>query len=185
MPVHRVRTPFLIAIGGLSGTGKSTLARALIGEFDDQARVLRSDVERKAMFGVSEVTPLGAAGYTAQATAAVYAHLTTQAKITLESGQSVLVDAVYARALERDAIQSVADMLRVPFAGFWLEAPLGVRVARIAGRRDDASEATATIAARQERYDLGDLRWHRIDAGQAPDVTLAQASAAGMTMFSA
>ena len=67
--------PQLIAVGGLSGTGKSMLARALATAFPPSpgAVVLRSDVERKALFGVAETEPLPEAAYAPEATAKVYA----------------------------------------------------------------------------------------------------------------
>jgi predicted kinase len=67
--------PKLVAIGGLSGTGKSLLARTLASEIMPMpgAVVLRSDIERKVMFGVAEAETLPKSAYTAEATAKVYA----------------------------------------------------------------------------------------------------------------
>ena len=60
----RTRPGRLVAIGGLSGSGKSTLAAALAPGID--ARVLRSDVIRKRLFGVAPETRLPASAYTAE-----------------------------------------------------------------------------------------------------------------------
>ncbi|HUD87393.1 MAG TPA: phosphotransferase, partial [Xanthobacteraceae bacterium] len=62
--------PQFIAVGGLSGTGKSRLARALAPHIAPMpgAVIVRSDVERKALFGVGETEKLPAAAYTAAAT---------------------------------------------------------------------------------------------------------------------
>jgi len=60
----RPRPSRLIAIGGLSGSGKSTLAAALAPAIG--ARVLRSDVIRKRLFGVAPETPLPASAYAQQ-----------------------------------------------------------------------------------------------------------------------
>src|SRR5690242_7621846 len=67
--------PGLVAIGGLSGTGKSLLARALAPAITPLpgAVVLRSDIERKTLFGAAETARLPKAAYTADATAKVYA----------------------------------------------------------------------------------------------------------------
>ena len=56
--------PVLVAIGGLSGTGKSALARALAPFLAPEpgAVVVRSDVERKILFGVDETERLSAGG---------------------------------------------------------------------------------------------------------------------------
>ena len=62
----RPRAPCLIAIGGLSGSGKSTLARRLapfVGAAPG-ALIVRSDVIRKTLLGVSPLTRLGPEGYT-------------------------------------------------------------------------------------------------------------------------
>ncbi len=66
--------PKLIAVGGLSGTGKSELARALAADLlpAPGAVLLRSDVERKVMFGVAETDRLPAQAYDAAATRKVY-----------------------------------------------------------------------------------------------------------------
>ncbi|WP_354957848.1 AAA family ATPase [Sphingobium sp. CECT 9361] len=81
--------PRLIAIGGLSGTGKSTLARTLgdaVGR-SPGARILRSDVLRKRLAGVFAETPLPASGYTAEASRATYMALDGLAWAALATGQ--------------------------------------------------------------------------------------------------
>ena len=98
--------PQLIAVGGLSGTGKSILARALASAFLPLpgAVVLRSDIERKALFRVKETQPLPEAAYAPEATAKVYAVLAEKARRVTAAGYSVIVDAVFARADERSDI---------------------------------------------------------------------------------
>src|SRR3546814_8300461 len=59
-------SPRLVAIGGLSGTGKSTIAKLVapcLGRAPG-ARILRSDVLRKRLAGVPPETPLPRASYT-------------------------------------------------------------------------------------------------------------------------
>ena len=58
-------SPALVAVGGLSGTGKSVLARALAPDIapDPGAVILRSDVTRKALFGAGETEPLPQEAY--------------------------------------------------------------------------------------------------------------------------
>ena len=65
------KPPMLVAIGGLSGTGKSVLARGLAGLIEPPpgAVIVRSDVVRKHLFGVSETTALPEAAYQADTTA--------------------------------------------------------------------------------------------------------------------
>jgi 2-phosphoglycerate kinase len=52
--------PLLVAIGGLSGTGKSTIAARLASSVGPApgALLVRSDVERKRLFGVPETQRL-------------------------------------------------------------------------------------------------------------------------------
>ena len=61
--------------------------------------------------------------------------------------------------------------------GIWLDAPLEVRLARIAARKGDASDADAEVAkAQEDPEDLG-AGWHRIDASGTVDETIANALA--------
>ena len=93
----------LIAVGGLSGTGKSALARALAPEIAPEpgAVHLRSDVERKVQFGVPETEKLPPQAYTREAGERVYAALYRKARRILTAGHSVIVDAVFAGGSER------------------------------------------------------------------------------------
>src|SRR3546814_4210812 len=137
----------LIAIGGLSGTGKSTLARTLgdaVGR-PPGARILRSDVLRKRLAGVFAETPLPASGYTAEASRATYMALDGLAWAALATGQGVIADAVFGMVEERDAIEEVAGRADCPFTGLWLELPEVGRIARVAERPPDASDATADV----------------------------------------
>lgn len=164
--------PRLIAIGGLSGSGKSTIAARLAPLVGGAlgARRLRSDVLRKRMAGRSPETRLPADAYTAAAHEAVYRRLGEEACTTLAAGRSVIVDAVFARADERANIAHVADRAAVPFVGLWLHAPRTVLVARVASRHGDASDADPTVVDRQMAYDVGDIgEWRSIDASPAVD----------------
>jgi predicted kinase len=171
--------PRLVAVGGLSGTGKSTLARALAPALDPApgAVHLRSDLERKALLGVKETTRLGPDAYTKAASDAVYATLYRKARLVLEAGQAAIVDAVFAKAEERTAIAAVAASLGIPFAGLWLEAAPQRLTGRVAARRNDASDATPDVVRQQLTYETGVLApsWTRVDAGGSAAETLAVA----------
>ncbi len=172
--------PMLVAVGGLSGTGKSVLARALAPDLMPApgAVVLRSDVERKALFGGGETDRLPADAYTPVVTARTYAVLVDKARRATSAGHSAVVDAVFAAPAERAAIAAVAREHGVAFCGLFLTADLATRIARIGGRAGDASDADATIAARQESYALGAMDWITVDAAGTPPQTLERAEIA-------
>ena len=172
--------PVLVAVGGLSGSGKSVLARDLAPELPPcpGAVLLRSDVERKALFGAGETERLPREAYGAEATEKVYAMLADKARRLLAAGHSALVDAVFALPAERAAVAAVASSTSVRCHGLFLTADLGVRVTRVSGRSGDASDADAKIARQQEAYDIGTLEWAKIDASGTPGDTLGHARAA-------
>ena len=158
--------PCLVAIGGLSGTGKSAQARELapwLGAAPG-AVILRSDVVRKRLYGVPDTERLGPEGYARGVTGRVYRILGEEAEAALAGGQAVVVDAVSVRPEEREALAVVARRTGVPFIGLWLEAPLSVREERVDGRRWDASDATPEIVRRQAAMDTGTVTWTRVDA---------------------
>ena len=171
--------PQLVAIGGLSGTGKSTLAAALAPDFDPApgAVHLRSDLERKALFGVAETVRLPPEAYSVEASRSVYARLCRKARLALLAGQAVVVDAVHAKPDERLLIEAVASDLSVPFCGLWLTAAGDKLAARVAARRDDASDATPQFVARQMTWDTGALSpaWATVEASAGADQTLRRA----------
>ena len=172
--------PVLVAIGGLSGTGKSALARALAPGLQPApgAVVLRSDVERKLLFGKQEHDKLTEEAYAPEATARVYATIADKARRALAAGHTAIVDAVFARPQERVVAETSAEILGVPFHGLFLDANLDTRLARVGGRGRDASDADAAVARAQESYDLGALDWTRVDASGTPEETLERARAA-------
>ena len=169
--------PQLIAIGGLSGTGKTTLATAIAPSLGRApgALHLRSDVERKHRFAVAETTRLPAGAYQSDISAMVYDTLDDLAETALRIGQAAIVDATYLRLEERDAIAAVAARAGVLFLGLWLEAPVEMLVRRVKERRRDASDATGSVVVSQARQTIGILAWHRLDSSQTLDALKAAA----------
>ena len=167
----------LVAIGGLSGTGKSTLAMRLAPALGllPGARVLRSDVIRKCLFGLAPEMPLPPAAYAPEVTRRVYDAIRDKAAAALAAGYCVILDAVSLRPEERTAFAALAEKAGVPFTGLWLEAPAETMKARLGTRRGDASDATAAVLAGQLGRDPGALDWQRLAASGDPDQTLAAA----------
>jgi uncharacterized protein len=171
--------PTLVAVGGLSGTGKSVLARALAPSLMPQpgAIVLRTDVLRKQHFGVHETDRLPESAYQPDATAKIYELLVQRALRILVQGHSVIVDAVFARESERAAIREAARSLNARFVGLFLQTDLATRLNRLRRREGDASDATPEIAGLQEKYDIGAIDWTMMDASGASEQTLKRCQA--------
>lgn len=162
----RPASPRLLAIGGLSGSGKTTLALKLAPEIGRApgAVVIRSDVERKRQAGVALEERMPAGSYTAAASVEVYAGIYARAERVLRAGHSVILDAVFAKEDERRAVEALAARLGIPFEGIWLDVAKEVAQSRIAGRTNDASDATPALVERQFDYDLGTIGWRRRQA---------------------
>lgn len=162
------RAPRLIITHGLAGCGKTFASNALL-QSDDPACArmlrLRSDVERRRLFGLRRNQRSGAAInagiYDASAHQRTYAHLQDAARMLLQAGWSVIVDAAFLRRTERDDFHALAVGCGV---GFALLAPqagvdeLRRRISERQSRGDDASEATLEVLDRQLQWiePLGD-----------------------------
>jgi uncharacterized protein len=158
----------IVALGGLSGSGKSTVAAQLAPMLGGGAgaRLLASDRLRKEAFGVGPETRLPPDAYAPEVSEQVYADLRRRAGAIAGAGGAVIVDAVHARPAERAAIADAAAGAGAAFLGVWLDAPPDVLRARVAARRGDVSDAGPAVLERQLGYDLGALDWMRCDAGR-------------------
>jgi len=170
----------LLAVGGLSGSGKSTLARdlaPLVGPAPG-ALHLRSDVLRKRIMGAEELTRLPAEAYRPEVSRRVYDEILDRARRALGAGHAVVLDAVYNRPEDRDAVAALARDLEVEFDGLWLEAPPETLRARTAARRGDASDATPAVVDLQLAEDTGVIDWLRIETGDSGAAPAAVAACA-------
>ncbi len=173
------RMPALIAIAGLSGTGKSTLAARLASVVAPPpcAIHLRSDLVRKALAGVEPTQRLPPDSYGPEASLSVYAELMRQARLALSAGAVTIVDAVCAKPHERDALRALAGDMNCAFCGLWLVAPPERLLARVTARHNDASDATAEVVRQQLSWanePLGE-GWRAVDAGGTVDETVQSA----------
>ncbi len=157
--------PRLIAVGGLSGSGKSSMARGLAPPLD--AIVLRSDAIRKGLRGVNEITRLSPDAYTREASQHVYSEMLLRAEMALESGANVILDAAHLDPEERARAARLASDMGLRFTGLWLEAPVEWLKERVEKRKNDVSDADASVVEWQTGYDLGEIDWHRIPANRS------------------
>jgi len=173
--------PRLVAVGGVTGTGKTRLARALAPLFGAApgALHLRSDEIRKRQHGVSPETRLPPAAYTPEASARVHEELFMMTRTALGAGHSVIADAMFLDPAMREGIAAAAGAAR--FDGLWLTAPAEVLEARVSARSGDASDADATVLRRVLAADPGPLSWHVLDA--SADAEAAARAVLGLPPF--
>jgi predicted kinase len=137
--------------------------------------VLRSDETRKQLSGVPLLQPLGPEGYSPGTSERVYDALGERAALVLRGGHSVVVDAVFARPGDRERIERVAAAASVPFGGLWLDAPESVLMSRVAGRRNDPSDADPGVVRLQRSQDAGRIDWLDLDASTSMATVLSAA----------
>lgn len=161
--------PVVVAVGGLPGTGKSTLARAIAPQLGRApgALVLRSDEIRKRQHGVPPEQRLPAEAYTEAASMAVFTTLAEDAGRAAAGGQCVIADATFLDPAHRQAIENAARQAGVPFIGLWLQAPMPELERRVIARSGDASDATLTVLRQAAEHASGPSAWQSIDAVSA------------------
>ena len=159
----------VIAIGGLPGTGKSTLARALAPELGPApgALILRSDEIRKRLAGVAPEERLGPAAYSEDATRRVNDALLDGVRTA--SGHEVIADSTFLDPALRAAVAGCGG----PFTGIWLDAPLDVLERRVAARRGrcvrrDGGGAAPAGHGRSGAYHLAQGGGGRVRVGAVP-----------------
>lgn len=179
LPVRHGQTPMLLAVGGLPGSGKSTLGLALAAEFN--AVQLRADAIRKHVGGV----PLDQKGpdylYTPEHSQLSNEHLLMLTQTLLERKWNVIVDATHVSPHARANIENMAWEIGVEFKGLWCHAPGNVLHERIAGRTGDVSDADVAvlkgfIERNGERIPDLTVAWDIIDASQTPQEMFKQAA---------
>jgi predicted kinase len=163
----------------LSGTGKSTVAKRLALDVAAApgAIILRSDVIRKRIFGRTPEERLPPEAYGHDASARAFTTLFKDAAHALGAGSAVILDATFLDGSLRERAAALAAAAGIPFRGLWLEAPDSVLIPRIGARRDDASDATAEVLARQRTAGAGLVGWTRIDASGPPSAVYGRARA--------
>jgi hypothetical protein len=165
----RARRPALLITCGLSGSGKTWMARQLGTRLN--ALHVRSDVERKRLAGLAaheeSRSPPDAGIYTLEFNELTYRRLLDCAAAALAGGELTIVDAAFLRGNERRRFLALAQQHDLPFAIVHCRAPDAVLRDRVAARtaaRDDASEAGLDLLARQPGY------WEPFGSDERPHV---------------
>lgn len=148
------RTPALIIMHGLSGSGKSMISQALLQAMG--AIRIRSDVERKRLHGMPMLEHAAdgvAAGiYSETVTQRVYGHLARLAREVIVSGYPAILDGAFLKRWQRELMRDLARELGSPFVIAGLQAPESVlceRIARRSGGGHDASDAGLAVLSHQ------------------------------------
>lgn len=159
-------SPRLVAVGGLSGSGKTTVAEALAAQVGAPpgARIVESDRIRKAMHGVPAETRLPDRAYRPEVSDRVYHEMAWRAGLILSEGGSVVADAVFDRPADRERIEKAARDRGITFSGFWLEADPLVLWQRVSERKGGPSDATIDILSRQLQRNATQVGWRKINA---------------------
>jgi uncharacterized protein len=144
--------PVLVVVGGLSGTGKSTLARAIGEELGIE--VLRTDTIRSELFGQQSSQGINAGIYQQELRAQVYGQLVQRAEERLRAGLSVILDATFQRGESIAAAHRLAKRCTAKFLALQCVCSPETAKARI-GRRlsegHDASQANADVYEQQRQ----------------------------------
>ena len=149
--------PMLLAIGGFSGTGKSTVASQVAAHLGQPpgARTLNSDRIRKGMYGVSAERPLPVSAYGPDVSKRVYEKLRQELAEVLATEQLLLPTRSLIQLHERLAIQKLAEDAKRPFYGIWLDAPEGTVLSRYSPPKGRA------VRCRRSGASCSDRTWLR------------------------
>jgi aminoglycoside phosphotransferase family enzyme/predicted kinase len=156
----------VVAVGGLPGVGKTSLARALAPELGPApgAVVVRSDEIRKRLHRLAPELRAPAWSYGPAMNGLVGAELVRAGCVLAMHGHSVILDATFLDPHDRARTERAMAATGVPFVGIWLDAPLPELEARIAARARDASDATIAVLRRAAEHHARAPDWAAVDA---------------------
>ena len=167
--------PVLIACGGLSGSGKSRVARELGGLLNPApgAVILRDDIVKKQINGCPINQHFDKAFDTPVVEKIVYDVLRQETKTAILGGCSVIVDALFYDINERKAIEKLAEELKIPFVALWMDAPFEIRLDRIQKRKRNPSDVrTLEDLEKQLSLETGEVTWLKITTDKSREETL-------------
>ena len=169
--------PTVIMIGGLMGTGKSTLALAL--QHETGWSYFSSDAARKHLAQIDPTQPQASAFnqgiYTTQWTDRTYATLSAHTGHALANGHSVIIDASFLRRSDRQILVRVARNHGAQALFIECLSPREVVLKRLAQRWKRRSEGSVPLASstsdgRPELYDAQCTCWEPFVPNEEPDL---------------
>ena len=153
---------------GLSGSGKSTVAREIAQHHG--AIYIRSDAVRKHLAGI-DLYESGSSGefgggiYTPEMTQKTYARLLELGVLLAKAGYAVILDAKYDKQAHRQAVIDAATAAGLALQIVACEAPLETLRQWLSDRTGDIADATTEILERQiqsfEPLTAEETRWVR------------------------
>lgn len=145
--------PALMITHGLPGCGKTTVSQLVLEKC--QAIRIRSDIERKRLFGLfaqdRSQSEINGGIYTAEATERTYQRLLDLTRLILQSGFNVIVDAAFLKIQERQQFQRLAEELKLPFVILSIRCEDTVQRQRIRHRHNSGSDASEADIAVYEK----------------------------------
>lgn len=142
--------PALVTVGGLMGTGKSTLSAALADAY--AAELLATDHVRRALLGAS-TSPAGYGqdNYLAESRDRVYAELLSRAAALVDCGRTVILDGTFISRSLRARAEELACRHGAVLLHVECRCPRHVSLTRL---RERARAGDSESEARAELYDL-------------------------------
>lgn len=138
----------LILMSGVSGSGKSTVARQLARRWG--AIHIRSDAARKHLAGIPLEQTGGAELYTSPMNEKTYGRLLELGVLLANQGFPVILDAKYDRQVLRQNAIAQANQHDLPIQIIYCTAPDDVLRDRLSSRTNDVSDATADLLQQQK-----------------------------------
>lgn len=172
--------PVLIAIGGLVGTGKTTLAQALLPLLPG-AVLIDADLERKKLFGVGAYDALPEDAYSPENIGLFIEHMKDVQRAALAQHSIVLSTGTWLTARARQGVADICDDAGAQHMGLWLDAKLGTLFNRLhlRGQGKSFSDADATVLERMTSRPVDapaqDPRWRTINADQPIEKVVVEA----------
>jgi predicted kinase len=169
----------IVAIGGLSGAGKTTLSRRIAARLGPPpgALLLRSEAARKRLFGVADDARQQPA-YNPSVARSIYRLLAREALDVARAGFVAIVDATLGLDEWRIDVRRAAERAGVPLIGLWLDAPAAILERRVRESRADAADAALRVLRQQRQASSAPPDWVRIDSTMDPEAVAEAALAA-------